>query len=752
MKCQNCGTENAKGAKFCEKCGGSLIEKNICPKCGHKNKPSALHCIECGTNLSQPELKTPKPDVETKPKAETSKPKRAISPVVWVLGGVFGVIILCLAAFLLGLIKMPVPPEPSTSILPEFLVSAWTGVYQFQTTGSFSLPTPAAGQGGYVEALYNCDEKGQSPISATTSDKIHDFLKWGAVTQAQVEDSLKYIQFSVFVDENKVNFQGPFQYEIKFDAKNYYYTTPSLVVLNSLAVGTHHIKTEISWTQKIYDGTGYYGPGSENEKLVGNCTVVITQPKSSTGQKAGVVNLNKVDGKICPPFSSKELCVQCGGNWQDFGSESYCVYKQAGQTDQQWCNQFDGEWIEAAGRCTFKNVSQNQICTTFKNSANCSYLGQEECISCGYFWNNFPEKAGYFPTNYCSCKDKNQTQQEWCEAEGGTWNSVDNRCALAPAPFSPADLNDPWAKMAKACKNEYYDKDPEVNCLKNGGYSKKNEKGESRCVCPSVSDIQSTCDFLKDPNMNKASIIHDIECNPLLRGCFLWVLPLDAFKTESIIDPPWIEILPKIILKDGTEIITGREACQAITEYNRIECDMNWKAHTHQSLPDLKFQESDIANIILCQNGCCMELKPYAPRQLLGLTGNCPQNSDLSASVKEWKAGKMTLEIENKAGWTASTMSTDLKDAQGNAWTTLQCKQKTDDNKLMICEGWAAGKTGSASLSFSYGGSSGTCSITDVKFLIPCKTSCMGTCCLPGYSCCSCGCVLAPYGCSSACS
>jgi len=421
MKCKNCGTSNLKGAKFCEKCGASLIETGICPNCGHKNKPAALHCIECGTALAQAEVKTPKPEVETITKAETSKPKRAISPVIWVLGGVFGVIILCLAAFLLGMIKVPVPPEPNTSVLPAFVVSAWKGAYQYQTTGSFSLPVAETGP-GYVEALFNCDESGKSPVSATTGDKIHDVIGWTAGTQTQVEDFLKYIQFSVFVDGNKAIFQGPFQYEIKFDAQKNSYNTPTLVVLDSLTAGTHHIKTEITWSQKFYDGEAYYGPGSNNEKLVGNCTVVVKNPTSvSTNKPADQQQEQPVvvppQGGGCNRLVTKAECEQGGGTWGGFlkiGTlgEKYCICKNdpqdPAQRDKTWCVGQGGTWVEEQKECSF--VSS---CTQYQDKNSCEANNGSWITDKDGGFLNFPGSSICFcasfnknPVNSCSITDQ----------------------------------------------------------------------------------------------------------------------------------------------------------------------------------------------------------------------------------------------------------------------------------------------------------------------------------------------------------
>ena len=53
MNCQNCGTENRPGAKFCMECGAPLT--SACPNCGTVNAPAAKFCSECATPL-QPGL------------------------------------------------------------------------------------------------------------------------------------------------------------------------------------------------------------------------------------------------------------------------------------------------------------------------------------------------------------------------------------------------------------------------------------------------------------------------------------------------------------------------------------------------------------------------------------------------------------------------------------------------------------------------------------------------------------------------
>lgn len=52
MKCNECGSENPKQAKFCRKCGKSLGACLRCVQCGTENPGDSVFCTECGERLS----------------------------------------------------------------------------------------------------------------------------------------------------------------------------------------------------------------------------------------------------------------------------------------------------------------------------------------------------------------------------------------------------------------------------------------------------------------------------------------------------------------------------------------------------------------------------------------------------------------------------------------------------------------------------------------------------------------------------
>jgi tetratricopeptide (TPR) repeat protein len=51
MKCPKCQTDNSDTAKFCKKCGQSLLVELLCDRCHHPNTPDSEFCVQCGQPL-----------------------------------------------------------------------------------------------------------------------------------------------------------------------------------------------------------------------------------------------------------------------------------------------------------------------------------------------------------------------------------------------------------------------------------------------------------------------------------------------------------------------------------------------------------------------------------------------------------------------------------------------------------------------------------------------------------------------------
>ena len=63
LRCQDCGTPNPEGTKFCQNCGTELeipapaapVEVATCPACGFQNPVGTRFCQECGKDMEAPQ-------------------------------------------------------------------------------------------------------------------------------------------------------------------------------------------------------------------------------------------------------------------------------------------------------------------------------------------------------------------------------------------------------------------------------------------------------------------------------------------------------------------------------------------------------------------------------------------------------------------------------------------------------------------------------------------------------------------------
>jgi hypothetical protein len=63
MKCPKCQTDNIDTAKFCKKCGQSLLIELLCDQCHHPNAPDSEFCVQCGRLLVSPHAPPPTPTI-----------------------------------------------------------------------------------------------------------------------------------------------------------------------------------------------------------------------------------------------------------------------------------------------------------------------------------------------------------------------------------------------------------------------------------------------------------------------------------------------------------------------------------------------------------------------------------------------------------------------------------------------------------------------------------------------------------------
>ena len=74
LRCQECGTANPEGTKFCQQCGAKLeipapaapVEVATCPGCGFQNPVGTRFCQECGKDMEAPQ-ESPEPQPVAEP-------------------------------------------------------------------------------------------------------------------------------------------------------------------------------------------------------------------------------------------------------------------------------------------------------------------------------------------------------------------------------------------------------------------------------------------------------------------------------------------------------------------------------------------------------------------------------------------------------------------------------------------------------------------------------------------------------------
>lgn len=83
MYCQECGTENREGARFCSNCGSELRSRGIvCPGCHADNPRDSRLCANCGAEFGLPQVtgqaRPRSGEVEPTFRPQSKRPKRKV--------------------------------------------------------------------------------------------------------------------------------------------------------------------------------------------------------------------------------------------------------------------------------------------------------------------------------------------------------------------------------------------------------------------------------------------------------------------------------------------------------------------------------------------------------------------------------------------------------------------------------------------------------------------------------------------------
>jgi hypothetical protein len=96
---------------------------------------------------------------------------------------------------------------------------------------------------------------------------------WSTATEAQMQDYLRAGHVAVTFDG--VAREGRQQGDVSFDEEAQIYRAVWMAEVGIPTSGIHTITYTQTFTEKIFDGIAYYGPGTKNEKLEDRCEIVV---------------------------------------------------------------------------------------------------------------------------------------------------------------------------------------------------------------------------------------------------------------------------------------------------------------------------------------------------------------------------------------------------------------------------------------------------------------------------------------------
>jgi len=122
--------------------------------------------------------------------------------------------------------------------------------------------------------VFNCDEREWSPIHVGRDEYLQTTIRWAAITEEQVNDYLNAVSHSILVNGNPIDSEATHGEAGPLEGKDMFFALSSFDV-GVLEPGTYEIRTELTFSEKIYDGYEYYGPGTNYPTFAGTCTVIV---------------------------------------------------------------------------------------------------------------------------------------------------------------------------------------------------------------------------------------------------------------------------------------------------------------------------------------------------------------------------------------------------------------------------------------------------------------------------------------------
>ena len=113
----------------------------------------------------------------------------------------------------------------------------------------------------------------ESPVYVKEHQPIILKWRWDAAKQSQVEDHIRTATYRIFMDGKLI--EAANQSEINYLSDKGWYQVAWFSDPISISRGTHMAERYLSWSEKIYDGWNWYGPGGDTESEYHFCEIIV---------------------------------------------------------------------------------------------------------------------------------------------------------------------------------------------------------------------------------------------------------------------------------------------------------------------------------------------------------------------------------------------------------------------------------------------------------------------------------------------
>ncbi len=177
---------------------------------------------------------------------------------------------------LAAVLGTPVPTSSGLNATP--LGATETNAPIPTNSGPITAPTtsgePVIQRG--VDLYVNCDAPPRpslrAPANLAAGSTAEVYWYWYARTEEQIQQHLNTAQYEIRINGQLINQPLEYAQPVRSSGDfvvDYFYPT------GELAAGTYKIEYRVTWSEQIYDGYNFFGPGTNTLEETGSCTFVV---------------------------------------------------------------------------------------------------------------------------------------------------------------------------------------------------------------------------------------------------------------------------------------------------------------------------------------------------------------------------------------------------------------------------------------------------------------------------------------------